>query len=377
MAQCTQSNSYQKMPLKLLSVAITLMFASSQALAQDSGLYGGLSIGKSLGNISSGSLSQTLQPNGFSFNTHDSSDRDTAWKILAGYDFNRYLATELTYFDLGNFDFGARLNPAGDLRGKADLSGIGVDVVATLPFTENLSGLFRAGMSRNSVKQSFSSSNATPTGFVNRTSRESKAKVGVGLQYDFSDALSLRAEWEQARLPANQITDSKVNLASVGMVYRFGRTAAPAPVVPASAPAPAPAPAPTPAPQPVSVTLAASALFDFDDAALSSAGRQELDQLIRQINGLSYEAVVVIGHTDRIGTRDYNLGLSQRRADAVRAYLVQGGIAANRITARGVANDEPVTPASGCRGLGSNAATIACLAPDRRVVVEIDGSRNP
>ncbi|MDP2286877.1 MAG: OmpA family protein [Pseudohongiella sp.] len=373
----TNLKSIRKSPRTSLAVAMTLLFASSSVFAQDSGFYGGLNIGKSLGNISSGNLSKTLQPNGFGFNTLDTSDRDTAWKVLAGYDFNRYFATELSYFDLGSYDFGSGLSPAGNLSGKADLSGFGLDVVATVPFTANLSGLLRAGIARNSVKQSFTSNSAVATGFGNRSSRDSKAKVGIGLEYEYSDALAFRAEWEQARLPVNQITDSKVNLATVGLVYRFGRTAAPAPVVEASAPPPAPAPAPTPAPQPVSVTLAASALFEFDQAVLSAAGRQELDGLVRQINGLSYETVIVIGHTDRIGTREYNLGLSERRANAVRAYLVQGGIPANRITASGVANDQPVTPASGCRGLGSNAATIACLAPDRRVVIEIHGSRQP
>lgn len=370
-------SNHRKSSLSSLAVAMTLVFAGSQAVAQDSGFYGGLGLGKSLGNISSGSLSRTLQPNGFSFNTLDASDRDTAWKVLAGYDFNRYLATELSYFDFGSYDFGATLRPANNLSGKADLSGIGLDVVATIPFTANLSGLLRAGMARTSVKQSFAASGAAASGFVNRTHRESKAKVGVGLEYAISEALSLRAEWEQARLPSNQITDSKANSATLGVVYRFGRSPAPAPVVEASAPAPVPAPAPAAAPQPVSVTLAASALFDFDESVLSATGRQELDALVRQINGLSYEAVIVIGHTDRIGTRDYNLGLSERRANAVRDYLIQGGIPANRITASGVANDQPVTPATGCRGLGSNAATIACLAPDRRVVVEIHGTRTP
>jgi OOP family OmpA-OmpF porin len=367
----------KKLSVSPLAVALTLLFASPAAFAQDSGFYGGLNIGKSLGNIASDSLSKTLQPRGFAFTTLDSSDRDTAWKVLAGYDFNRYVATELSYFDSGSYDFRAALNRTGNLSGQADISGIGLDVVATIPFTGNLSGLLRAGIGRNSVKQSFSDTSAIATGFGNRSSRDSKARFGIGVEYDFSDALALRAEWEQARLPANQITDLKVNLATVAVVYRFGRTAAPVPVVDASVPAPAPAPAPTPVAQPVSVTLAASALFDFDEAVLTTEGRQELDGLVRQINGLSYEAVIVIGHTDRIGTREYNLGLSERRANAVRAYLVQGGIAANRITASGVANDQPVTPASGCRGLDSNAATIACLAPDRRVVIEIHGSRQP
>jgi len=367
--------STKKSPFTSLAIAVSLLVASPSVLAQDSGFYTGLNIGKSLGNVSSVDIAGTLQPRGFAFTKLDSSDRDTAWKALVGYDFNRYVATELSYFDAGSYDFRAALSPANNLSGKADLSGIALDVVATIPFTANLSGLFRAGLSRNSVKQSFASSSAVPTGFANRSSDDSKTKIGIGFEYELSDALSVRAEWEQARLPANQITDQKMNLATVGVVYRFGRAAAPAPVVEASAPAPAPTPAPTPAPQTVSVTLAASALFDFDDAVLSAAGRQELDALVRQINGLTYDAVIVIGHTDRIGTRDYNLGLSERRANAVRAHLVQGGIAANRITASGVANDQPLTPATGCRGLGSNAATIACLAPDRRVVVEIRGSR--
>jgi opacity protein-like surface antigen len=84
-----------------------------------------------------------------------------------------------------------------------------------VPFTANLSGLLRAGIARNSVKQSFASSSAA-TGFGDRSNRDSKAKVGIGLEYEYSGALAFRAEWEQARLPVNQITDSKVNLASGG-----------------------------------------------------------------------------------------------------------------------------------------------------------------
>jgi OOP family OmpA-OmpF porin len=79
----------KKLPVSPLAVALTLLFASPAAFAQDSGFYGGLNIGKSLGNIASDSLSKTLQPRGFAFTTLDLSDRDTAWKVLAGYDFNR------------------------------------------------------------------------------------------------------------------------------------------------------------------------------------------------------------------------------------------------------------------------------------------------
>lgn len=373
----THHNRCIKGPLKSLAITVPLLFASPFALAQDTGFYGGMSFGQSQGHISRVDVSQTPQAHGFTVNIRDKSDRDNAWKILAGYDFNRLLAAEFSYFDLGSYDFGATLVPAQNLNGKAGMTGFGLDLVATVPITENLSGLLRGGLARTSVKQSFSTSTASPNGFVNRTDRDTRVKGGVGLEYAITDAFSVRTELEYHRLPENQITRSRSNFASVGVVYRFGRAPAPTPVVQAPAPAPTPAPTPPPAPEPVSVTLAASALFDFDQSTIRPAGRQELDALVRQINGLSYDTVIVIGHTDRIGTRDYNLGLSERRANAVRDYLVQAGIPAARITARGVANDQSTIPATACRGLGSNAATIACLEPDRRVVVEIHGSRTP
>ncbi len=59
-------------------------------------------------------------------------------------------------------------------------------------------------------------SSSAATGFGDRSNRDSKTKVGIGLEYEYSGALAFRAEWEQARLPVNQITDSKVNLASGG-----------------------------------------------------------------------------------------------------------------------------------------------------------------
>src|SRR5690606_21345272 len=135
-----------------------------------------------------------------------------------------------------------------------------------------------------------------------------------------------------------------------------------------------PAARPAPAPE-REVTLQAAALFDFDRSEIKPAGRQELDRLVRDINGVNYDVVLVTGHTDRIGARDYNLGLSQRRANAVRDYLVNAGIPASRITARGVNGDDPVTRPDQCRNTGSAAAQIACLEPDRRVVVIVTGTR--
>ena len=77
------------------------------------------------------------------------------------------------------------------------------------------------------------------------------------------------------------------------------------------------------------------------------------------------------GHTDRIGTVAYNDRLSMRRAQAVKAYLVSKGVPADRIYTEGKGKRNPVT--TGCNQKNRK-ALIACLAPDRRVEVEVVGT---
>ena len=82
------------------------------------------------------------------------------------------------------------------------------------------------------------------------------------------------------------------------------------------------------------------------------------------------------GNTDGFGTAAYNQKLSERRAHAVRAYLVSRGIPANRINATGKGETQPVTNAGECPRRRS-AKAIACLQPDRRVEVEVHGTKDP
>jgi OmpA-OmpF porin, OOP family len=110
--------------------------------------------------------------------------------------------------------------------------------------------------------------------------------------------------------------------------------------------------APPPPVQPPPVTpeidqeriLLDNVLFDFDKAVLKPEGRAEVDKLVAEMRKWPQDTVVIEGHTDSIGSDAYNMALGQRRADAVRSYMVEQGIAPNRITAISKGEREPLVP---------------------------------
>ena len=140
---------------------------------------------------------------------------------------------------------------------------------------------------------------------------------------------------------------------------------APAPAV-APPPAPMAAPPAPPAPRPVSekVTMAADAHFDFDKAVLKPEGKAKLDDLVGKLKAVNLEVIIVIGHTDSIGSVAYNQKLSLRRANAVKAYLVSKGIEANRIQTDGKGKSQPIADNKTKEGRAKN----------RRVEIEVVGS---
>jgi OOP family OmpA-OmpF porin len=145
--------------------------------------------------------------------------------------------------------------------------------------------------------------------------------------------------------------------------------AAPAqPAPPAAAPAPAaPAPAPRPAPASVrqAVVIQADALFDFDKSVLRPDGRKAIDDALAKLRGVDLEMVIATGHTDSVGTPQYNQRLSERRAAAVKDYLVSKGIAASKITTIGKGESQPVATNKTAEGRQKN----------RRVDIEFKGVR--
>ncbi len=149
---------------------------------------------------------------------------------------------------------------------------------------------------------------------------------------------------------------------------------APAPKVAPPARVAAPA---APAPKPVAqkITLAADALFDFDKATLRPEGQAKLDELASKSKELNIEVILAVGHTDRLGKDAYNQKLSERRAASVKEYLVSKGVDANRIDASGKGKSQPVTKAEDCKGNKKTKTLVACLQPDRRVNIEVIGSK--
>ena len=169
-------------------------------------------------------------------------------------------------------------------------------------------------------------------------------------------------------------------LSAIVLLAFAGCAATPEPAPPPPAPAPRPSlptppppapPAAKPAPKPEKVTTASTVNFDFDRYVIRPDARSKLDDLVGQLRSVNLEVIIAVGHADRIGSDAYNMKLSVRRADSVKAYLVSKGIAASRVYTEGKGERQPVKD---CKGDKKTKELIACLEPNRRVDMEAVGS---
>ncbi len=113
------------------------------------------------------------------------------------------------------------------------------------------------------------------------------------------------------------------------------------------------------------MTYAADAFFDFNKSVLKPEGKAKLDDLVDKVKGISLEVVIAVGHTDSVGADAYNQGLSVRRSEAVKAYLVSKGIERNRVYTEGKGEKQPVADNKTAEGRAKN----------RRVEIEVVGTR--
>ena len=189
---------------------------------------------------------------------------------------------------------------------------------------------------------------------------------------------------------AQKLLSIAAAVALIGACATEPEKPAPAPA-PKAAPAPAPraepkpVPAPPPAPfakpevkpeppkKPAVTNLASTELFEFNKAVLTADARVKLDnEVIAKLKDLKdVRYIIVNGHADRLGSPQYNQKLSEKRADAVRAYLVSKGVDAAKVETLGFGKTLPV---KACPDQKDRKSLIACLADNRRVVVEVQGT---
>jgi OOP family OmpA-OmpF porin len=387
-----------------VALAATALLAAAPALAQADATYwyGGLSAGSTRGNFDEARIASQVLGAGTGITSTNRDGRSNGYRLFGGYQMSPNFAVEVGYHDLGKFGFNATTVPTGTLNGEMKFVGASFDLLGMLPVTENLSVLARAGMHWTRTRDRFSTSGAASVANPTPSRRTNNGKYGLGLQYAFTPSFLMRAEAERYRANSATGTRGDINVLSLSLVFPIGRgatrmasssapgyAAAPAPMPePIAAPPP---PAPMPAPLPIAVaepaprampaprrrvSYSAESVFGFDQSLLQAQGKLALDTFVNELRGADFDSVVVEGHTDRLGSTAYNQSLSQRRADAVKAYLVDsGGVAAQKVSAKGMGESAPLPQTADCKADQARKALIACLQPDRRVDIEVVGTR--
>ena len=225
-----------------------------------------------------------------------------------------------------------------------------------------------------------------------------RALAGLAVAAAMLPAAALAADSKNQGYLVDAITGNIVTSATTGLCVRTSdwtparavaqcdpdlvkKVAPPAPA-PAAKPAAKPKPEAKPKPKPkkpqmLNVELKLSVQnFDFDKATMRDDQRKEIDDwMATEWKGVTLGALIVTGHTDRIGSAAYNKKLSEARAQTVKDYLQGKGVDQKLIfwEGKGFANPVPVTKF--CDNKMSRKQLIECLAPNRRVDIEAVGQK--
>lgn len=232
-----------------LGLLILATIAATSASAQSTGdpyayYYGGLSLGQSQAPMDSTRIAATVLGGSAAVANVNDNDHDTTYKIFGGYQFNRYLGLELSYFNLGKFSFAANTTPAGTVNGVVKIQGFGLDAVGTWPLTERFSLLGRVGAQYAKTNDNFSATGAAVIDPSSSSVHHNQIKAGLGMQYELNPSLFVRTEIERYRVSDGVGERGRVNALTVSLVVPFGRSPQSAPRL-AEAPAyVAPAPVP-------------------------------------------------------------------------------------------------------------------------------------
>ncbi|NCO01294.1 MAG: OmpA family protein [Epsilonproteobacteria bacterium] len=293
------------------------------------GWYMGANIGMSATKIDEETITQNLTNP--SYTDHN---RNLGYKLFGGYAFNNYFALEGGYFNLGTFDYSLTTS-GGTLDGEIEVMGINIDAVALYPLTENFSLFGRVGAHYAQTKDTFLSTGTISVADNNPDKNALNYKFGAGVQFAITDAMDIRLEAERYRINDAVNNDGDIDLYSIGLTYRFGVTKEVVPVqkvviveeeeiiIVVTEPA---------APEKIkeSITKKKTVIlvfedihFQFDESALSKEAKSALKKDISQLSENPQITMLISGYTSEMGTKEYNQKLSERRAQAVKDYLVE------------------------------------------------------
>ncbi|MDV7105846.1 OmpA family protein [Vibrio sp. TH_r3] len=169
--------------------------------------------------------------------------------------------------------------------------------------------------------------------------------TAVGAEYGFSDNVFGRFEYQRLNnITAGIVDNLNVNSLFLGLTYKFGASEEPTPMIveePAPVVAEPVAVVEEPAPQPKLFQEFGVELFDNDSAKLADNSEQYFDWLVSVMKKYPQANVSIIGHTDSVGSEEYNQVLSEKRAGVVADYLYSQGIEESRVTVSGMGEAEP------------------------------------
>lgn len=342
------------------------------AVAADSGWIAGLNVGQSRAKIDDPQIRSKLMGAGFGNPSMTLDNRDFAYKFFGGYKFNKNFALEAGYFDLGQFGFSAATSPTGTLSGNIKVKGLNFDAVGILPLKDKFSVFGRLGLNYAMAKDSFTSTGAvaTPTN-PNPNKNDLNYKFGLGVQYDFTESVGLRGEWERHRINDAVGSRGDLNMYSIGLVVMLDNKPAPVPIVAAAPVIVAAAPEVKYVIVPVAKAQQYCSIldiqFEIKQNEVQREDKERLAVLGTYMNKYPDTTAVIEGHTDNVGTSEYNLKLSRERAQSVVDYMVkEHHINASRLTAVGYGDTRPIADNNTSEGQQANRRidlVMACV-PD-------------
>ena len=289
----------------------------------------------------------------------DCEDDSVAGGVYGGYNFTDNIALELNADYLGDYDTSFNNNGA------------------TQRYSDSIVAISLSPMYRLAIKQEFDIFfKAGPAYIMHDDEDDVVLALGIGAEKQLSDDWALRVEYQYFDdFDDKIIQDLNSNLVTVGLSYNFGTgntTASAATVASAAAVTQAPA---EPIAEPETVVVEEEAvvvtkaqtesfsqgMFETNSTKLSSDGKTALTPLVEVLQAHPQSSVNVVGHTDSTGAAEYNMMISKKRAAAVAAYIEEQGIEADRITASGEGEENPIASNATAEGRAQNRRVDATI----------------